>query len=147
MDYFLCELCDEKVKRRDLKMHLNKEHREDIGAPSDLEVQIYFKPSPAAVAAKIAAKSVEEDVAQSVSKKATPPVQLIAAERSVAETLEGATLAEAAMFWSCFGDALVEEEAGDLDVFIVNYLLCELCDEKVEKRDLKAHLKKECWMI
>ena len=41
----------------------------------------------------------------------------------------------------------MEEEAGDLDVFIVNYLLCELCDEKVEKRDLKAHLKKECWMI
>ena len=46
MDYFLCDLCDEKVEKRDLKTHLNKEHQEDIGAPSDSEIQSYFKPSP-----------------------------------------------------------------------------------------------------
>ena len=46
IDYFMCDLCDEKVPKSDLKTHLNKEHEEDIGVPSDSEIQSYFRPSP-----------------------------------------------------------------------------------------------------
>ena len=46
IDYFMCDLCDDKVPKSDLKTHCDKEHKEIIGTPSDSEIQTYFRPCP-----------------------------------------------------------------------------------------------------
>ena len=43
MDFFMCDLCDDKVERSDLKTHCDEEHIDDIGSPSETEIQSYFR--------------------------------------------------------------------------------------------------------
>ena len=43
---FQCDLCDEKVPKTDLRTHCEKEHKDDIGEPSESEILSYFSPCP-----------------------------------------------------------------------------------------------------
>ena len=63
-EFYMCDLCDERVSISDLKSHLDSEHQNDLDSLSETEVQNFFRPYS------------EVAVGVSVPNKKLPPPKL-----------------------------------------------------------------------